>query len=721
MITVVVLSAVAALPTAPLHAQLGELSETDAVTAQSPVDPLAEVRALLDRGEALFNSAQQPDSIEVFSEVIAGVDALVTGADVVPVLARGLSYRAQALFNLGDESAADADMRRLLQIAPRTRLDPTLVSPKLIELFDALRAEIVGVVALTKYPREARVYVDGREVETTLDAIALSEGTHALSVQMLGHTPVQREIQIAAGETLTMDVVLERSSAIVTVRTDSAGASLSVDGRLVGLTETADPGDSSVSGEAMLSFDGIDIGTHSIEITREGYRPHSGEITVEDLVEYRLDPVALRRLVGTVLIQRLPTSAELRVDGDVIDTSASSDVHELDLTPGAHTIMVDGGSLGSFSTDVEVIDRERYEVDVELRPSVHFLGVVGDDEVAREAVVEALEPVLALGRWHRLPLPLRNADGLADTGLQIEALRTQARGDEPSGRHWQFQAAQEHLDGQVPASLYVFAVLSDDLVATHAEIWVFPGGPGPAFGDHIRVDLSDRASIGRRVDTELLGGRNTFTRPWLGATFIDSQNAAGPVALSVSAGGPAEQAGLGPGDVVVAVNGAEVSTAADLQLVLDGLATDTRVELGLANRSLSIPLGTSTRIADPDSVGSAFASILIAVRQLRSAGDGSVPEWVLSLNEAAILLRAGEWEQVVRMLRPLEVPERAGVGASMASYWLGLALSELGPDYASLARDAFELAASDRDGRLLHDDGPLVWPLARARARRLQR
>ncbi len=720
---VFVLATVASvLPGAQANAREIEPQDPETSSAQTTgADPLAEIEAMLDRGVALFNSADQPDSIGVFGELIARVDALAPGVDALPALARGLSYRAQARFNLGEEADADADMRRLLQVAPRTRLDPTLVSPKLIELFDALRAEIVGEVALVLYPEAARVVVDGREIETTLEAIALAEGTHTLSVQMLGHTGHQRQIEIAAGETLTVDVTLERSSAIVTVRTDAPGASVTVDGRAVGETVSADPDDPAAAGGATLSFDGLDAGTHNIEITREGYRPHSGQITVEDLVEYRLDPVALRRTVGIVVIQRIPSDADLRIDDRSVDTSAAAGVLEVELVPGVHTISIDGGSLGSFSTDVEVIDRDRHEVDVELRPSVYFLGVVGDDGVGRATVVEALEPVLASGRWNQLALPPLDSAALSGTGLQIDALRTQARGDGPRGAHWRFQATQQQLDGRTPASLYVFAVLSDDLVATHAEIWTFPGGPGPAFGDQIRVALNDSASIAARVDAELLGGGTTFTRPWLGADFIDSLTTTGAVALSVSPTGPAAAAGLSPGDVVMAVDGTAISNTAELQQALDSLAIGARVELALANGSVSVSLARSAQIIDPDSARSPFASVLIAVRQMRAVGDDTVPEWVLALNEAAILLRAGEWEQVVRLLRPLQVPERAGVGASMASYWLGLALSELGSDYASLASDSFERAAADRDGRLLHDDGPLVWPLARARARRLQR
>ncbi len=715
-----VLLGITALAVSSVPAEAIEPAGMGASQAQdATTDPLEEIRVLLARGEALFNSADQPDSIDVFSEVITRIDAVAEDVDVLPMMARSLSYRAQARFNLGQEAEADANLRQLLRVAPRTRLDPTTVSPKLIELFDALRAEIVGELALTLYPEATRVYVDGREVETTLEPIALAEGPHALSVELLGHTPHQREIEVVAGEMLTVDVVLERSSAIITVRTNVSGASVTVDGRAVGDT-MADPDNPSASGEAELTFDGMNVGEHSIEITRDGYRPYSGEITVGDLVDYLLDPVTLPRMAGTVVLHRLPDGVELRIDDSVVDSQATAGVLELELAPGAHTIAVDGGSLGSFSTDVDVADHGRHEVSIELHPSVYFLGVVGNDEVGRATVAAALELVLGSGRWHRLALPQRDADALAEAGLQIDALRSQARGEGPRGVQWRFPEAQQHLDSQAPASLYVFAILSDDLVATHAEIGTFAGGPGPSFGDHIRVALDDPVVIGTRINSELLGGGSTFQRPWLGADFIDSMGAPGPVVLTVSPHGPTAAAGLSPGDIVVAVNGSPVATAADLHGALDELTIGAQLELGLASNSIAVLVGASPQIIDPDSTSSPFASVLIAVRQLRTAGGGSVPAWVLALNEASILLRAGQWEQVVRLVRPLQVPERPGVGASMSSYWLGLALSELGPDYTALARDAFERAAADRDGRLLHDDGPIVWPLARARARRLQ-
>ena len=691
------------------------------ISAQAPdARSSNELEALLERGVSMFNSAEQPDSVDVFGELIERIDALDDGVNFALTLASGLSYRAQAQFNLGEEVAAETDLRRLLQIAPRTRLDPTLISPKLIQLFDDLRAAIVGDLAVSIAPAEARAYVDGREVSATLEPIPIAEGPHSLRVTKLGYSVFEEQIEIVASQTIPVQVFLERISAVVTVRTREPGASVTVDGRSVGETVLDESPDEGAGAEATLSFDGVDVGTHAVEIRRDGYHPHTGQIMVSDLVEYRLDPVALQRMAGVGVVRGVPSGAQLRVGGRDISTSASGGDIELELDPGDYPLEVEGGRLGAFTADVEVVDRGRHVVDVTLRPSVYFLGVIGEDAVARANITAAIEPMGRAGRWMRRPLPPRGADELSEIGLDIEALGAQAHDESAAGEPWRFQAAQRELDQTTPTSLYVFAVLNDDLVATQAVLWSFPGGPGTAFGDHIRVALDNVDGIAERISEELLGGEVAFEQHWVGASFIDSAGAPGPVVLSVNPNGPAAIAGLGPGDVIRTVDGNAVTTSEALQRALEGHDADATAELGMVSGAASVALGRSPRIADPDVQGAPFAGIWIAVRQLRSTGDDSVPDWVLGLNEAAVLLRAGEWEQVVRLLRPMQVPDRPGVGSSMASYWLGLALSELGPEYVGLAQQSFETAAADRDGRMFHDGGPLVWPLARARARRIQ-
>jgi hypothetical protein len=58
-------------------------------------------------------------------------------------------------------------------------------------------------------------------------------------------------------------------------------------------------------------------------------------------------------------------------------------------------------------------------------------------------------------------------------------------------------------------------------------------------------------------------------RPWLGLTTTSSPAGAGALVAQVASGGPAEQAGLQPGDVVTAVNGQQVAGPSDIAAVVD--------------------------------------------------------------------------------------------------------------------------------------------------------
>ena len=107
-----------------------------------------------------------------------------------------------------------------------------------------------------------------------------------------------------------------------------------------------------------------------------------------------------------------------------------------------------------------------------------------------------------------------------------------------------------------------------------------------------------------------------------------------------------------------------------------------------------------------------------------AAESTAAPSWVLNLNQAAVLMHAGAWEETVRTLRGIEdAPSGAGLGQATVEYWLGIALTALGPSYHDSAIQAFQRAAADPDARLYHNDGPWVGPRANARLaqeRRLQ-
>ncbi|NKB86622.1 MAG: PDZ domain-containing protein [Acidobacteria bacterium] len=657
------------------------------------------------QAEELFFSARQPDSIAAFDGLIntLQVDADPSSSEWTQRLAIALGFRAQARFNLGDEGLAEDDLRRLLAAEPGTNFDPALVSPKFIEMFQALRDELVGQINVSLVPLDAALHVDGRRMVDPLLPIAVIAGDHTVDAFLLGHTSFKSDFVVEAGTATAVEITLERVSAVLTVGTAQPGVTVLLDGASVGETAADEGGDGGV-----LSFDNVMPGSHEIEFRRDNFRARQVNVEVADLLNYTLDPVSLEPARGEVILNGLPATAELRVNGEITQAPDG----RLELVPGTHLIVIDGATAGVFEDSVSVVDFDRVEVDVVLRPTIRFLGVVGGDDVASRKIVDGVDTALGSGPWVRREQEGLSQDALASAGLPTDVLRVLAE-QGGSGNGVEFAAAQIGLADAHPASVYMIAVLSDDLVATHADIWTFTAAPGPAIGDRLRIAL-ETDDVAAGVADELLAA-SSFARAFIGAEFIDSLNASGAVVLSVAEAGPAATAGLASGDEVLAVDGTEVDGPAALHAALASADPGSSVSLRLADREISVALGASPTIVNPGNLDARIVATWIEISRLRAVGAPGVEPWVLALNEASILLRAGAWADAVRLLRATQFPERPGLGAGTASYWLALALSELGPDYADIAASSFAAAAADRTARLLHDDGPLIWPLARSR------
>lgn len=108
------------------------------------------------------------------------------------------------------------------------------------------------------------------------------------------------------------------------------------------------------------------------------------------------------------------------------------------------------------------------------------------------------------------------------------------------------------------------------------------------------VDVVQQLLDSGRVEHAYLGIQPTTLTPSL-AQQLGAQADSGVVVLAVASGGPADQAGMAPGDIITAVDGARVETTEDLLAVLRGYApgdevTVTYVRNG-AEQEASVTLG----------------------------------------------------------------------------------------------------------------------------------
>jgi hypothetical protein len=133
-----------------------------------------------------------------------------------------------------------------------------------------------GRVLVRSTPPGARVFVDGHgggETPTTVRDLA--RGTHQVRLVREGYTTVERRVVITAAEpSQTLVVAMAKTPPPAPPKTEAplvivskpSGASVFLDGRQVGTTP--------------LTFPLVQIGTHSVRITLDGYRPWTSPVQV---------------------------------------------------------------------------------------------------------------------------------------------------------------------------------------------------------------------------------------------------------------------------------------------------------------------------------------------------------------------------------------------------------------------------------------------------------
>lgn len=647
------------------------------------------------------------------------------------LLSRSLGYRARASFNLGNDDTMTADLLRLIAVDPGFEFDSALVSPKLLNQFSSLKKERVGFLQLTVSPADTEVRVAGRLLDLSRPSVAVPAGPLTVTATRPGYADIEMPLEIRGGREIPLDLTLERNSAMILLVSRPPGAQVIINEMEIGITGGVLPDDYPLADSpadadrkeysAPLRVGDLQPGVHRIEVLKEGYRPHRFQVNVPELKDYNAGVADLERTEGTILLRGLPRKAVVQVDDQAVQpVPVNSTDGRLLLPPGDYRLGVKDGTSGFFETHVSVRDAKTSEIDIRLRPALTLLGVLGGDRPAANKLMASLSQQSAnLDNWTFLDRSDAGEQLARQSGFEASALRRLAAGPSGTGSevapNW--LSLQKEADRTAPGSVYVLAVLSDDLIADFVDLWFLPTAPAPAWPDRQRLALDKEAAIPSLF--EAFDNPFASQRAWFGAGLLDSGAAEGPVVVYLDPQGPAAKAGVLLGDTILTVSGEPVSTVGEVQKSLESLRPGSSFSVELANvagrRTLDVQLGSSPAVIPLDSPDLIYAVVAAAVASESNDRESTTPAWLLSLNQAAVFLHGGAWEDAVRVLRGIRAPQGPGLGQAAVDYWLATALRAIGPEYYDQAKEALERAAAVSGARLFHNDGPLVAPRARAR------
>jgi hypothetical protein len=151
-------------------------------------------------------------------------------------------------------------------------------------------------------------------------------------------------IRVFQDSTITVNHSFVKMSGALSIVSQPADARVYLDGEFAGSTPCI--------------LQDVPYGRHGLEITKVGYSDFSRQINVARPNE-RIEASLGMLPPGNVVFSIQPYAA-LTIDGTLIREDVT--YHEMELTPGIHTIVLDHPQLGTYSEEIEVRSNESMTV-----------------------------------------------------------------------------------------------------------------------------------------------------------------------------------------------------------------------------------------------------------------------------------------------------------------------------------------------------------------------
>ena len=622
------------------------------------------------------------EAVLALSAILDQLDAVRDGDGRLPeieneLFLRALEYRARAHVTRESPEQASDDLRLLILADPTWRLDASGLSPRVLDLFEEQRSELLAYLTVLTEPAGVTVFVEDQPVGATpLTGRPVFAGLLTIRLERPGFTVyTEPRREVLAGEMIAIEHEMERSRPVLSVITSPAGVTVRVGGRVAGVTGGSLPEDlrplvpprfARDEFSAPLQLGNLETGANEITLEAPCRTPSRFTFHADEARDYLPRFVRLRPSTGGLRIESEPSGATVVLDGE-----------ERGVTPLSFSAMCSGEHeveirhpAGRCARSVTVSRGSRTAVSCEVLP-VLSMTPSGPESSAADGAVRRV-----LGARDDYFV----VDGGDAPGVQA---RVRVRLPEP---------------GAGPAQVEFLAAGS--------------GTPDVAPFDRFAPESAGSAA-------ERLLAPPTRRRSWTGMTAVALTNSGaengsrGLRVTSVHPAGPAVLAGVEPGDELREVEGRLLSDELGLAELIAGESPDTTIDLVVRRegneRQLRLVL-SETPVLPSLSAGKCNRRLVeLEADFARGRSDAT-----RQLEAGICWILLGDPERaLVRYLAGVRAGEGAGIGEGTVLYYRALALDALGE--RARAAQAFEAAAAVPGATLVTHDGPLLAPLASRR------
>ena len=703
----------------------------------APAQEEEDLTASLKTMRASFNKARErldnldfAGAIRELSTVIEPRKTVKTSdlsAEELKLLCAAYDLRARGQFNLGNGKGAEGDFASLLRLNPGYAIDRQTLSPKVVDLFDRVRAKIAGILVLRADPPKARVLVDGDPVEPQEGGrVPILTGSHALRIESDGYDPYEETIAVVAGAETTKAIRLRPNRRALQFVTVPAGVAIAVDGTPAGVSAgpptpevmamAQQGGFDAKNASAPLTLPMVAAGDHKVTFEKDCFQSRTLTVKVtldvDQNTPLRYTPVILQDARNELRVTSTPSGADLFVDGDKKGTTPITLPGQCG---GERDISVVKPDIGSWTERVRLVPGQTNTLDVRLRPTLVYVGTFRLDEWGRAVWSDEDKPLLEeMSKGLKTLNVVRTPEILQDLRASVIKWMIGEPNEVRNGTILP-PALLEEAAGKTRADLVLAGLtLSGDADKSWTLALYSVAHPSPDVV-RLRTDQPEGArEFVRRLDNAPPAGAS-----WWGMgivdTLLDSQTEPdGPMVVRVLPGGPAAKGGLRVGDRIKAVGNRKTPSVKDVnQAIATEMARPGGVKATLV-LAVEDKAGPRTVRVSPDDSPTVIplsdASLLynraLAEFRLRSRAAGDETERgaaLLNLGVAFMHFRAYDKADAEGFARAA-LPAVTGVSQGSLLYYRGLCALRRGNPGA--ARAAFEQAAGQLGATLDTGDGP---------------